>query len=90
MASMENICNVVHEMRPLLLMIFGQIILAGMNIVFKLATSDGMNFSILIFYRCLFASVFMVPLALILHCKVQSLILKFSSELNFFFLIFFQ
>ncbi|OIT34241.1 PREDICTED: WAT1-related protein At1g68170-like [Nicotiana attenuata] len=63
MASMENICNVVHEMRPLLLMILGQIILAGMNIVFKLATSDGMNFSILIFYRCLFASVFMVPLA---------------------------
>ncbi|XP_059311249.1 WAT1-related protein At1g68170-like [Lycium ferocissimum] len=63
MGSMENLCNVVHGMRPLLLMILGQIIVAGMNFVFKLATSDGMNFSILIFYRSLFASVFMVPLA---------------------------
>ncbi|XP_055814850.1 WAT1-related protein At1g68170-like [Solanum dulcamara] len=60
---MENLWNVLHGMRPLLLMIMGQMILAGMNIVFKLATSDGMNFSVLIFYRSLFASVFMVPLA---------------------------
>ncbi|XP_049414713.1 WAT1-related protein At1g68170-like [Solanum stenotomum] len=60
---MENLCNVLHGMRPLLLMIMGQMILAGMNIVFKLATSDGMNFSVLIFYRSLFASVFMIPLA---------------------------
>lgn len=60
---MENLCNVLHGMRPLLLMIMGQMILTGMNIVFKLATSDGMNSSVLIFYRSLFASVFMIPLA---------------------------
>ncbi|MCD7453116.1 hypothetical protein HAX54_019774 [Datura stramonium] len=65
--SMENLCNVLHGMRPLLLMIVGQIVLAGMNIMFKLATSDGMNFSILIFYRSLFASVFMTPLALFIE-----------------------
>ncbi|CAN4110622.1 unnamed protein product [Withania somnifera] len=60
---MEKIYNVVHGMRPLLLMIMGQMILAGMNIVFKLATSDGMTSSILIFYRSFFASIFMVPVA---------------------------
>ncbi|CAN4108041.1 unnamed protein product [Withania somnifera] len=60
---MGNFYNVVHGMRPLLLMVMGQMILAGMNIVFKLATSDGMSSTILIFYRSLFASVFMVPLA---------------------------
>ncbi|KAF3651919.1 putative multiprotein-bridging factor 1c-like [Capsicum annuum] len=63
MASMENCYNVLHGMRPLLLMVMGQMILCGMNIMFKLATSDGMTSSILIFYRSLFASVFMVPLA---------------------------
>lgn len=60
---MEKLLKVMHGMRPLLFMIVGQILLTGMNIVFKLATSDGMNASILIFYRSLFASVIMVPIA---------------------------
>lgn len=45
-------------------MVLVQTMFAGANIFYKLAANDGMNVKILVAYRFLFASAFMIPLAL--------------------------
>ncbi|XP_043710405.1 WAT1-related protein At1g25270-like [Telopea speciosissima] len=44
-------------------MMLGQTIFAGLNVFFKLATKDGMDLRILVAYRYIFATIFLVPLA---------------------------
>ncbi|CAN6333332.1 unnamed protein product [Urochloa humidicola] len=49
--------------KPVVAMVLFQVVFAGLNIFYKLAASDGMDLRVLITYRYLFASAFLVPLA---------------------------
>lgn len=62
---MGYLCNVIQSSKPGILMVVVQIVYAGMNILYKLVSENGVNLRILIAYRMLFATAFMVPLALI-------------------------
>lgn len=63
MEKMQNY-KVADGMKPVMVMVLVQILFAGMNILYKLVAEDGMNFTILIAYRMMFAAAFMLPLAL--------------------------
>lgn len=60
---MGDIWNVLHELKPAIIMLAVQAIFAGINVLYKIAASDGMNLSILVFYRFLFATGFIGPVA---------------------------
>lgn len=62
---MEHIRNVLHKLKPTILMVFVQFAFAGANVLYKLAVNDGMSSKVLVAYRFLFATAFIVPLALI-------------------------
>ncbi|GLT41955.1 hypothetical protein SLA2020_159800 [Shorea laevis] len=62
---MEKIRNYVYELRPLMFMVTVQVVFAGGNVLYKLAANDGMSLRVIVAYRFVFATVFMVPLALI-------------------------
>ncbi|GLT56380.1 hypothetical protein SLA2020_373980 [Shorea laevis] len=64
---MEKIRNYVYELRPLMFMVTVQVVFAGSNVLFKLAANDGMSLRVIVAYRLVFATVFMVPLALIVE-----------------------
>ncbi|CAO1943500.1 unnamed protein product [Urochloa humidicola] len=49
--------------KPVAAMVLVQVIFAGVNIFYKLAVSDGMDMRVLVAYRYLFATAFLVPLA---------------------------
>ena len=49
--------------KPVAAMVVVQVVFAGVNIVYKLAVSDGMDMRVLVAYRYLFASAFLAPLA---------------------------
>ncbi|XP_057978123.1 WAT1-related protein At1g25270 [Malania oleifera] len=66
---MASIYVQLHGLRPALIMVVVQIVFAGVNIFYKLAANDGMNLKILIAYRFLFATVFIIPVALIFERK---------------------
>ncbi|KAG2703758.1 hypothetical protein I3760_06G151900 [Carya illinoinensis] len=66
---MERICDVVHELRPALLMVVVQLAFAGVNVFYKLAANDGMSLRIIVAYRFFFATAFIVPLALVFGSK---------------------
>ncbi|XP_042495831.1 WAT1-related protein At1g25270-like [Macadamia integrifolia] len=59
----RNLCNFLHGLKPMMMMVVVQIVFAGVNVFYKLATMDGMNLHILIAYRYIFASIFLAPLA---------------------------
>ncbi|KAK6916116.1 EamA domain, partial [Dillenia turbinata] len=61
--------NFVDGMRPALVMVLVQIILAGMNVLYKLAANNGMSLKVLIAYRFIFATAFILPVALIFERK---------------------
>ncbi|KAL8120559.1 hypothetical protein AgCh_017655 [Apium graveolens] len=67
--SMEKIRNVTDGLKPTLIMVVVQISFVGANILYKLAALDGMNLTILVAYRFLFAAAFMLPLALFVERK---------------------
>ena len=52
-------------LKPVLAMVVVQVSLGGINIMYKLAKSDGMSMNVLIAYRYIFAAAFTAPLALI-------------------------
>lgn len=58
-----KICNIFHGLKPVLIMVVVQILSTGMNVFYKLAINDGMNMKIMVAYRSLFATAFIVPLA---------------------------
>ncbi|XP_038875637.1 WAT1-related protein At1g25270-like [Benincasa hispida] len=67
MESGWRICNSLHAAKPAILMALVQSIYAGVNVLYKLAVNDGMNLMILIAFRFIFASIFMLPLAFFLE-----------------------
>ncbi|KAK4564169.1 hypothetical protein RGQ29_006307 [Quercus rubra] len=71
MQKMGYLCNVIQSSKPGILMVVGQMVYAGMNILYKLVSENGVNLRILIAYRMLFATAFMVPLALIFERKTR-------------------
>ncbi|KAL4614677.1 hypothetical protein ACB092_07G070800 [Castanea dentata] len=71
MQKMGYLCNVIQSSKPGMLMVVVQIVCAGMNILYKLVSENGVNLRILIAYRMLFATAFMVPLALIFGRKTR-------------------
>ncbi|KAL4614681.1 hypothetical protein ACB092_07G070900 [Castanea dentata] len=71
MQKMGYLCNVIQSSKPGMLMVVVQIVYAGMNILYKLVSENGVNLRILIAYRMLFATAFMVPLALIFGRKTR-------------------
>ncbi|CAB4267554.1 unnamed protein product [Prunus armeniaca] len=64
-----EICDASHEMKPVLLMVAVQFSFAGVNVFYKLATNDGMSSRILVAYRFIFGTAFLLPLALIFERK---------------------
>ncbi|CAA0323129.1 unnamed protein product [Arabidopsis thaliana] len=58
-----------REMKDITAMVVVQIATAGLNIFFKLAMEDGMNPSVLVAYRLLFATLFMIPICFIFQRK---------------------
>ncbi|GAU43321.1 hypothetical protein TSUD_390190 [Trifolium subterraneum] len=72
MMMKENLCNIMHGLKPTLLMIMVQIAFAGVNILYKLAVNDGMNLRIVVAYRFIFATVFIAPLAFFLERKKRA------------------
>ncbi|XP_022762929.1 WAT1-related protein At1g25270-like isoform X2 [Durio zibethinus] len=66
---MGRIGNLVHGLKPPMLMVVVQAIFAGINLMYKLAANDGMSLRIIVAYRFMFATVVMVPLAVILERK---------------------
>ncbi|CAI9114838.1 OLC1v1015647C1 [Oldenlandia corymbosa var. corymbosa] len=50
--------------KPAVMMVTGQVIFSGMNILLKLAANDGMDNRVMVAYRFLFGAAFMVPIAL--------------------------
>ncbi|KAJ4847367.1 hypothetical protein Tsubulata_018009 [Turnera subulata] len=64
---MGRIFKVLHGLQPVMLMMVVQVAYTGMNVLYKLVANDGMNLRILIAYRLIFATAFMVPVALILE-----------------------
>ncbi|GAA0166921.1 hypothetical protein LIER_21971 [Lithospermum erythrorhizon] len=69
MEVMGKLWNVVHGLRPILMMILIQILLAVLIILYKLASEDGMPMKVLTAYRYTFASAAIVPLAFFLERK---------------------
>ncbi|XP_021286739.1 WAT1-related protein At1g68170 [Herrania umbratica] len=66
---MGKIGNIIHGLKPPMLMVVSQVMFAGVNVMYKFAANDGMNLRIIIAYRFIFATAVMVPLALILERK---------------------
>ncbi|GMJ12654.1 Usually multiple acids move in and out Transporters 24 [Hibiscus trionum] len=66
---MEKIVSILHGLKPAMLMVVVQIVFAGVNVLYKLAVCDGMSFKVMVAYRFIFASVLMIPLALLVERK---------------------
>ncbi|XP_009341320.3 WAT1-related protein At1g25270-like [Pyrus x bretschneideri] len=64
-----RICNALHGLKPVLLMVVVQFAFAGVNVLYKLAAYDGMNLRILVAYRFIFGTAFLLPIALFIERK---------------------
>ncbi|KAF2321281.1 hypothetical protein GH714_038483 [Hevea brasiliensis] len=64
MKLLMEICKLVDGLKPVLVMALVQVAYAGANVLYKLAVSDGMSLRIIVAYRYIFATAFMIPLAL--------------------------
>lgn len=62
---MKGMSNVLHGLKPVMLMVLVQIAFTAVNVLYKLAINDGMSVKIATAYRLAFGSAFTVPLALI-------------------------
>ncbi|KAK3009491.1 hypothetical protein RJ639_013856, partial [Escallonia herrerae] len=66
---MGKIWNVIHGLKPAMMMVIVQIALAGVSVFYKLVSNDGMSMRVMVAYRFLFAAAFVVPLALYVERK---------------------
>ncbi|CAL0334335.1 unnamed protein product [Lupinus luteus] len=66
---MKGICNVLHGLKPVMLMVMVQVAFTAVNVLYKLAINDGMSVRVATAYRLAFGSAFTVPLALISERK---------------------
>jgi hypothetical protein len=62
---MERICNALHGLKPAMLMVVVQFVFGGVNVFYKLAANDGMSLRVIVAYRFIFATAFVLPLALL-------------------------
>ncbi|KAL9448175.1 hypothetical protein AB3S75_015614 [Citrus x aurantiifolia] len=69
MMKWGQICNLIHGLKPALTMVVVQVAFAGVNVFYKLAANNGMSLRVIVAYRFIFATAFMVPVALILERK---------------------
>ncbi|KAK1349810.1 Nodulin MtN21 /EamA-like transporter family protein [Heracleum sosnowskyi] len=65
--NMKKMCNIVHGLKPTILMVIAETILGGSNVLYKLAANDGVDLRILVAYRFLFAAAFMIPVAFLVE-----------------------
>ncbi|KAI3974646.1 hypothetical protein MKX01_029636 [Papaver californicum] len=70
MGSSSKFCRRLNGVKPALVMVVVQTVFAGMNVFYKLAMNDGMNMMILVAYRSLFATAFVLPLAFFFERKI--------------------
>ncbi|CAL0309532.1 unnamed protein product [Lupinus luteus] len=68
---MKSMRNLVHGLKPALLMVVVQIANAWVNVMYKLAVNDGMSLRVVVAYRYIFATAFIAPLAFILERKTR-------------------
>ncbi|KAF5936876.1 hypothetical protein HYC85_024382 [Camellia sinensis] len=68
---MERIWNSIKELKAAMIMVVVQIAFDVVNIFYKMAVNDGMKMTVLIAYRFLFASAFILPLALFLERQLK-------------------
>ncbi|KAF3440493.1 hypothetical protein FNV43_RR18777 [Rhamnella rubrinervis] len=66
---MMKMCCYINGLKPVLLMVLVQALYGGVHVVYKMATYDGMSVKILIAYRYMFASAFMLTLAFFVERK---------------------
>ncbi|KAH7833518.1 hypothetical protein Vadar_007108 [Vaccinium darrowii] len=66
---MRRLSETIQGLKPAMMMVVVQALLAGVNIFYKLAGNIGMSLSVLIAYRFLFAALVIVPLALFIERK---------------------
>ncbi|KAJ0971983.1 hypothetical protein J5N97_019942 [Dioscorea zingiberensis] len=59
----------MEKVKPVLCMAFVQVVLAGINILYKLVVNDGMDMWIMIAYRYILAAAFLGPLAFFIERK---------------------
>ncbi|MBA0666834.1 hypothetical protein Goklo_003197, partial [Gossypium klotzschianum] len=59
-------------------MVLVQIIFAGVNVMYKLAADDGMSLRLIVVYRFMFATVIMVPLAIIFE-RMEKLAIRTNA-----------
>ncbi|KAH6766977.1 hypothetical protein C2S52_017960 [Perilla frutescens var. hirtella] len=69
MTACATICNSLHGLKPTLIMILVQTILALATIGYKLALNDGMRLPVLVAYRFMFGAAFIVPVAFFVERK---------------------
>ncbi|TXG53864.1 hypothetical protein EZV62_019120 [Acer yangbiense] len=67
MLEMGHFCNLIDGLKPALMMVVVQVVFAGVNVFYKLAANDGMSLQVIVAYRFIFATAFMIPLALVLE-----------------------
>ncbi|RDX63672.1 WAT1-related protein, partial [Mucuna pruriens] len=68
---MKNVYNVMQGLKPVFLMVMVQIAFAGVNVFYKVAVNHGMSLRVLVAYRFVFATAFMLPLSLILESQTN-------------------
>lgn len=74
----------MDSLKPALMMVAVQVAFGGLNVLYKLATNDGMRPEIIVAYRFIFAAAFMTPLAFLIErfnlsyfCIIINIILRF-------------
>ncbi|KAI6678641.1 hypothetical protein NL676_039437 [Syzygium grande] len=67
--AIHRLFEAVHEMKAPLMMVVVQVVHAGVNILYKLAASNGMNLMLVVAYRLIFATAVLAPLAFFLERK---------------------
>ncbi|KAK7363204.1 hypothetical protein VNO77_05336 [Canavalia gladiata] len=67
--NMKEMLSVLERVKPDMLMVFVQVSLAAVNVIYKIAINDGMSMRVATAYRLIFASAFTVPLALFFDRK---------------------
>ncbi|XP_039035183.1 WAT1-related protein At1g68170-like [Hibiscus syriacus] len=68
---MEQIAEILHGLKAAILMVVVQMVFAGVNVLYKLAVTDGMSMKVMVAYRFIFASALMTPLALLEEAKAN-------------------
>ncbi|KAG8645137.1 WAT1-related protein At1g25270 [Manihot esculenta] len=69
MKTLMEFYELVNGLKPVVVMVVVQVAYGGVNVLYKLAISNGMSARIIAAYRYIFATVFMIPLALYFEKK---------------------